>query len=127
MPGHPSPHHPEFDHREQAIIAAIRAASYKINKEKVPGAYPTPPAPGRPFSLGPGRGAVAFAGSAWAQGYEVQVVADGEVVSTFNCDDSTKEGEFGVSIGCGRWAVRVRAVGVGGGVSEWSEEGEVAC
>lgn len=107
----------------------MRAASFRLNRERVPRAYPTPPRPGRPFGRGEGTGAVAFAGAAWAAGYEVEVrgEAGGEVVSRVVVDDSVKEGEFGVGVGCGKWWVRVRGVGVGGEEGQWSEETEATC
>lgn len=51
----------------------------------------------------------------------------GEVVSAFGCEDNTKEGEFGASVGCGVWRVRARGVGAGGEVGEWGEEAAVEC
>lgn len=125
MPGHPSPPHPEFDHRELGIVAAIRTASYKLNSLKLPSSNPVPLKPGKPFGLGPGSGAVAFAGAAWARSYEVRVWSGREVVGTFVCEDSTKEGEMRVQIGRGRLGVDVRGVGVEGQVGEWGDRGEM--
>lgn len=121
-PGHPAPPHPEFDSHEQSIVATIRQASYKINRERLPSAHPIPQAPGKPFGAGPGL--VAFAGSAWAARYEVGIKQEsgGEIVSTLECDDSMKEGEMRVKVGGQARVVVVRAVSVEGAKSEWSEE-----
>ncbi|GAA5863738.1 hypothetical protein JCM1840_005748 [Sporobolomyces johnsonii] len=125
IPGWQSPLHREFDARESAIVGAIRAASFRINKLKPP-PFPVPSAPSKPWIAGPG--AICFAGASWAARYEVLVRADGGGEQRKEVVDCTKEGEFAVDLGrelqgCGgRARVRVRAVGVDGKSGDESEE-----
>lgn len=126
-----SPHH-EFDAREASIVAAIRAASYKINGQKPPSRLPIPPAPSKPWTVSDrGAPAICFAGAAWAHRYQVVVRpasgAGGEQVKEVK--DHTKEGEFFVDVGrevqaCGGQGgvqVIVRGVSVDGVSGEESE------
>ncbi|GJN88588.1 hypothetical protein Rhopal_001554-T1 [Rhodotorula paludigena] len=75
IPGWKDPQHPEFDSREYAIVSAIRAASFKINGQRVPSRFPVPGAPSKPWLVQSRSGgpAIAHAGAAWAHKYVVVV------------------------------------------------------
>jgi len=100
IPGWKDPAHREFDAREASIVPHIRAASFKINGQRVPSRHPIPPAPSRPWVVQASRGgpAIAFQGAAWAHSYVVVVRGQGGE-HTKEVKDHTKEGEFAVDVG----------------------------
>ncbi|GAA5859544.1 hypothetical protein JCM5353_006319, partial [Sporobolomyces roseus] len=129
VPGWKNSAHREFDPRESSIVPSIRAASFKINSLKPP-AHPTPSPPSKPWQCRPNH--VCFAGSAWAERYEV-IVRGGqggeERKEVWDCtkedelmiDLSRELGKVGGGGGGGGARISVRAFGVDG---HPSEEGE---
>jgi len=125
VPGWKNTTHREFDPRESSIVPSIRTASYKINSLKPP-SHPTPSPPSKPWQCRPNH--LCFAGSAWAERYEV-IVRGEKGEERKECWDCTKEDEFMIDLGreLGKVGgaqgarVSVRAFGVDG---HPSEEGE---
>ncbi|GAA5830273.1 hypothetical protein JCM11251_001289 [Rhodosporidiobolus azoricus] len=133
IPGWKQVAHREFDGREAAIVAAIRAASFKFNGAKPPPAYPTPARPSRPWLVQHPHGlAVSFAGAAWAHKYQVVLrsASGAGAEKAVEVYDNVREGEFCVVLGkeaqafAGQGGVKVavRSVGVDGQVGPESEE-----
>ncbi|GAA5904841.1 uncharacterized protein JCM6883_004880 [Sporobolomyces salmoneus] len=125
VPGWKNSAHGEFDPREASIVPSIRAASFKINSLKAP-SHPSPTRPSKPWQCSPTQ--VCFAGSAWADKYEVIVRGQGGGEERQQVWDCTKEDHFAVDlsrefgrVGGQGAKVSVRAVGVDGHASEEGE------
>ncbi|KAM0791855.1 hypothetical protein ACM66B_004112 [Microbotryomycetes sp. NB124-2] len=130
IPGNDKPLHPEFDPREKAIVASLRAWSWKYNNLPVPDRFPVPSKPpGSPWFVGNSTTEISFQSGVWGAMYQLVLVSgsdeslkelDSKLVS-----DSTKMGELAIDIPdwveqsrkqsqkCG---VMVRGVGVDGDV-----------
>lgn len=102
IPGWSQPLHAEFDSRESSIIPILRTASFKINRETTPSAYPTPSAPpGAPFFVPGSANAINWQSAPWASSYDL-ILRDrttGHEHGRRQVWDCTKEGQLELELG----------------------------
>lgn len=129
-PGWAEPLHGEFDPREASIIAAIRNASYRINREAIP-APPTPSPPAKIWWTD--KQHLCWTGAPWAASYIVVVknTTTGEERQK-QVVDCTKEGCLSIDLTneLGGWqrsqvTVRMRSLSSDGAAG--SDSYEVKC
>ena len=134
VPGWPSPATPpqfqipkDWDAKENAVINYIRHASFSINGESIPQHYPIPTSPA--VWLDSQSGArIRWRGSAWANSYELWVASSKHVQpNDWRCLakgvlDAAGPGECGYQIppDVKGSSLKMRGIGVDGGLGEWS-------